>query len=143
MFKRRIVILDEQPGLISALSEKLSASASIQLECFDSVTSCLKSTPKSPHLIFVEHKMNHIDGVSAIKILRKKWRRTTIVLKGVSEEGCRKINKRRYRINKVLSHPINIDEFIHEIQQNRRRSILKWSMCAVALSACCLFLFIK
>jgi DNA-binding response OmpR family regulator len=143
MFKRRIIILDEQPGLISALSEKLSSSASFQLECYDSVTSCLKSTPKSPHLIFVEHKMNHIDGVSAIKILRKKWRRTTIVLKGVSEEGCKKINRRRYRINKVLSHHNNIDDVINEIEQNRRRSIIKWSMCAFALSACCLFLFTK
>lgn len=127
MFKHRIVVLDEHSELKYQLDAFIRHKSNVQIDFYDSITGCLKATEKRPHMIFVEHKMAHIDGVSAIQILRRRWRWSRIILKGVSKNGTKRINRRKYRIDRTLTSDSSIQEIIKEIEYNRTVYLMKWA----------------
>lgn len=126
MFKHRIVVLDEHSELKYQLNAFIHEKSSVQIDFYDSIAGCLQSTEKRPHVIFVEHKMSHIDGISAIQILRRRWRWSRIILKGVSQNGSKRINRRKYRIDKTLTTDSSVQEIIREIEYNRTVNRVKW-----------------
>jgi DNA-binding NarL/FixJ family response regulator len=145
MLKHHVVIIDDRAGSQNELSEAFDKDTLNKIEFHESVFNCLTRTAKEPHLIIVEHKMVQMDGISAIKLLRKRWRKARIVLNGVSNRGCKKINRKKYKIDQTIPLSTNSNLLIEEIRINGIFYKVKWFAIQILLissfSVIALFLF--
>lgn len=126
MLKHHVIIIDDRLGCQNELVQAFERDPLFDIEFHQSVLNCLSKTSREPHMIVVEHKMIQMDGICAIKMLRKRWRKARIVLKGVSSKGCKRINRKKYKINQTLPVADDSSLLIEEIKWNGAFWKMKW-----------------
>jgi DNA-binding NarL/FixJ family response regulator len=121
----RIVILDEDVIFSDQLKNEFHMVSMKNVVRFQSIVDCLTKMNKEPDIIFVEYKMNHCEGIRACRMLKRKWKRTRIILMSVSHGINKKINKKKFGICKTFLKTEQFEEFIAEAQKIKRLRLVK------------------
>jgi DNA-binding response OmpR family regulator len=103
------MIIDDDPVFSKLLSKALS------INSHDAINVCSRSVDifnfpfQTPYLVFIDYNMNDLNGLSTAKIVRKKWKNTTIIL--ISESSkIRTINISKYGIDAKIQKKIGFEE---------------------------------
>lgn len=107
-----IYIVDENIDVSNQLKLSFIEQKIHSVRVFQSTIDCLNSEQINPDIIYVEFRMNHLNGIQAIKLLRRKWKRSIFILKGVSDRQEKRINKRKYGISKTIIKDTDLNELV-------------------------------
>jgi DNA-binding NarL/FixJ family response regulator len=93
----------------------------------------------SPDIIFIDYHLSDINGLSASKILKQRWKNTKIVLIS-SEFSLKKIaNPKKYGIDLLCAKSADFNQFMNQIKQLQFRKIssilLKTTFISLILAA--------
>jgi DNA-binding NarL/FixJ family response regulator len=125
LFESNVLILDEDLQFSEGLKHQLGTKYSTDVKVFNSIIDCLNGMKQQPDVVFVQHKMSHIDGIRASRMLKRKWKHTRIVLLCMSHSVNKKINKRKFGISKAILKSDDCDQYVKEIRISRAISIVK------------------
>ncbi len=69
--KKKILIVDDEPGIVKLLALRLRAKGYETVEAYDGIQCCLVAEEEIPDLILLDIKMPILDGINAFKELIK------------------------------------------------------------------------
>ena len=71
----------------------------------------------SPDIVFIDYHLSDLNGLSAAKILKQRWRKTKIILIS-SDFSLQKIgNHKKYGINLLCVKSVEFHQFMRQIKQ--------------------------
>lgn len=133
-----ILIIDDDPVFAKLMRKSIQRNTSKSVQIYSKPFEILKKNNETPpQLIYLDYKMKDLNGLSTAKVLRKKWRKTTIIL--ISESAnIVKINLSRYGINYQIQKDLGPYEvaqkglnYLKKRQLKRLFKILMFSIFAV------------
>lgn len=110
-----IVIVDDDILYNDSTKKHLVDSQVKNVSNYYSALDCMRSINFIPDIIFIEFHMKDLNGASAARMFKRKWRHVRIVILSTSHKTNKKINKKKFGINKTLVKSENISEIINEI----------------------------
>ncbi len=69
--KKKILIVDDEPGIVKLLSMRLKAKGYETVEAYDGVQCCLVAEEEIPDLILLDIKMPHMNGIEVFEEIIK------------------------------------------------------------------------
>jgi DNA-binding NarL/FixJ family response regulator len=114
-----IMIIDDDPVFSKLLSKALSNYSKDIITICSSSIDIFHDPILSPYLVFIDYNMNDLNGLSTAKLVRRKWKKTTIILISESTK-IRTINVSKYGINGKILKKIGFEELaIKGLKMNR------------------------
>lgn len=141
LFEPNVLILDEDLHFSQELKKQLGNKYSSDVRVFSSIIDCLNGMQQQPDVVFIQHKMNHIDGIRASRMLKRKWKHTRIILMCMSHSVNKKINKRKFGISKAMLKTENYDDYLKEVRISKTISIFKKFAILALAGALSIFLW--
>ena len=92
---------------------------------YHNVMDCLNNLNQRPDVIFVNYKMNDIEGVRAARMLKRKWSRARIVIMKSSEKAKKRVNKRKFGIDSIIDVSANMNEYMNEVNYHKKNKMTK------------------
>ena len=81
-----IMIIHQEPEFTKRLEKFLYENFDCTVLSFETLRICLSSRPPQPDIVFVHYHLNDMDGLRAIRLLKKRWKRAVFVLIGTTEQ---------------------------------------------------------
>ena len=92
---------------------------------YHNVMDCLNTHDKRPDVIFVNYKMNDIEGVRAARMLKRKWSRARVVVMKSSVKAKKRVNKKKFGIDSIIDVSADMNEFMNEVNYHKTNKITK------------------
>jgi DNA-binding NarL/FixJ family response regulator len=104
-----IMIIDDDPVFSKLLSKSLSAHSNNAIITCSSSLDIFNDSALNPSIVFIDYNMNDLNGLSTAKIVRRKWKKTTIILISESTK-ISSINVSKYGINGKIPKKIGVEQ---------------------------------
>jgi DNA-binding response OmpR family regulator len=112
---------------------------------FHNVMDCMNTLDKRPDVIFVNYRLNNIEGVRAARMLNRKFSRARIVVMKSSEKAKQRVNKRKYGIDGMIEENTDLIEFVKEVNLHKtnviRKSILNGLLVLISIIGLLILIF--
>jgi DNA-binding NarL/FixJ family response regulator len=114
-----IMIIDDDPVFSKLLSKSLSVHSNDDIITCSSSIDIFNDSALNPSIVFIDYNMNDLNGLSTAKLVRRKWKKSTIIL--ISESSkIRTINVSKYGIDAKILKKIGFEELaIKGLKMNR------------------------
>ena len=113
------MIIDDDPVFSKLLSKSLSAHSNNAIITCSSSLDIFNDSALNPSIVFIDYNMNDLNGLSTAKIVRRKWKKTTIILISESTK-IRSINISKYGIDAQIPKKIGFEELVSiSLKMNR------------------------
>jgi DNA-binding response OmpR family regulator len=113
------MIIDDDPVFSKLLSKTLSVHSSYTIITFSSSLDIFNDSALNPSIVFIDYNMNDLNGLSTAKLVRRKWKNTTIILISESTK-IRSINISKYGIDAQIQKKIGFEELVSiSLKMNR------------------------
>ena len=132
----KIYVIDDDQLYMQMLTRSLINNSYKKVIAFNSVIESFNQID-SPDIIFIDYHLSDLNGLSASKILKQRWKNTKIVL--ISNEfSLKKIsNPKKYGIDLLCAKSADFSQFMNQIKQLQFRKIssiiLKYSFISIIL----------
>lgn len=138
----KIYVIDDDQLYMKMLTKSLTNNSYKEVISFNSVTESFHEID-SPDIIFIEYNLSDLNGLSAAKILKQRWKKTKIVLIS-SEFSLKKIsNYKKYGIDLLCPKSADFNQFMNQIKQLQFKEIsslvLKGTFISLIILAICFF----
>ncbi|MEY3237129.1 MAG: hypothetical protein RI883_1230 [Bacteroidota bacterium] len=118
----KIYVIDDDQLYMQMLTRSLIHNSYKKVTAFNSVTESFHEID-SPDIIFIDYHLSDLNGLSAAKILKQKWKKSKIVLIS-SEFSLKKItNPKKYGIDQLCPKSSDFNQFIGQIKQLQYKKI--------------------
>lgn len=118
----KIYVIDDDQLYMQMLTRSLIHNSYKKVTAFNSVIESFNQID-SPDIIFIDYHLSDINGLSASKILKQRWKNTKIVLIS-SEFSLKKIaNPKKYGIDLLCPKSADFNQFMNQIKQLQFRKI--------------------
>lgn len=107
--QRSIMIIDDDPVFSKLLSKALSVHSNDAIITCSSSIDIFKDPTIKPSVFFIDYNMNDLNGLSTAKLVRRKWKKSTIILISESTK-IRSINISKYGIDAKILKQIGFEE---------------------------------
>jgi DNA-binding NarL/FixJ family response regulator len=104
-----IMIIDDDPVFTKLLSKALSVHSNNAIITCSSSLDIFNDSALNPSIVFIDYNMNDLNGLSTAKIVRRKWKKTTIILISESTK-ISSINVSKYGINGKIPKKIGVEQ---------------------------------
>ena len=114
-----IMIIDDDPVFSKLLSKSLSVHSNDDIITCSTSLDIFNDPALNPSIFFIDYNMNDLNGLSTAKLVRRKWKKSTIIL--ISESSkIRTINVSKYGIDAKILKKIGFEELaIKGLKMNR------------------------
>ena len=127
LFRPRILIIDDDPLFREVFHKKLGNAGTFDINVYDSAVDCILNEKTKPDLIFIDYRMNDMDGITASKMLKNRWRGTQIILVSGSVKAVNSVLKRSKTFEMAYDKTKFSDISIKELRWLIWKRILKIS----------------
>ncbi len=103
------MIIDDDPVFTKLLSKALSVHSNNAIITCSSSLDIFNDSALNPSIVFIDYNMNDLNGLSTAKIVRRKWKKTTIILISESTK-ISSINVSKYGINGKIPKKIGVEQ---------------------------------
>lgn len=104
-----IMIIDDDPVFSKLLSKALAIHSKDAIITRSSPLDIFNDSTINPSIFFIDYNMNHLNGLSTAKIVRRKWKKATIILISESTK-ISSINVSKYGINGKIPKKIGVEQ---------------------------------
>jgi DNA-binding NarL/FixJ family response regulator len=104
-----IMIIDDDPVFTKLLSKALSVHSNNAIITCSSSLDIFNDSALNPSIVFIDYNMNDLNGLSTAKIVRRKWKKATIILISESTK-ISSINVSKYGINGKIPKKIGVEQ---------------------------------
>ncbi len=103
------MIIDDDPVFTKLLSKALSVHSNNAIITCSSSLDIFNDSALNPSIVFIDYNMNDLNGLSTAKIVRRKWKKATIILISESTK-ISSINVSKYGINGKIPKKIGVEQ---------------------------------
>ena len=104
-----IMIIDDDPVFSKLLSKALSIHSNNTIITCSSMLDIFNDSAQNPSIVFIDYNMTDLNGLSTAKLVRKKWKNSTIILISESTK-IRTINISKYKVDAKILKKIGFEE---------------------------------
>lgn len=106
-----IMIIDDDPVFSKLLSKALSVHSNNAIITCSTSLDIFNDPALNPSIVFIDYNMNDLNGLSTAKLVRRKWKKTTIILISESQK-ISSITISKYGINGKIPKKIGVEELV-------------------------------
>jgi two-component system OmpR family response regulator len=121
----KILIIDDDKEYANIVKSYFVDNQFNDVISFHNVMDCMNTLDKRPDVIFVNYRLNNIEGVRAARMLNRKFSRARIVIMKSSEKAKQRVNKRKYGIDAMIEESTDLIQFIKEVNYHKTNTIRK------------------
>lgn len=120
----KILIVDDNPSNLKLLREILSSMQCLVVEASDGVESVVTAMKERPELILMDIQMPEMDGIEALKQIRRRKELKNIPVIAVTAAAMEgdKENILSYGFNGCITKPFAIKEILDIVDKQIKRS---------------------
>jgi DNA-binding response OmpR family regulator len=141
----KILIIDDDKEYTKIVLSYFGSNQFNDVISYQNVIDCMNTLDKRPDVIFVNYRLNNIQGVRAARMLKRKWNRARIVVMKSSEKAKKRVNKRKYGIDGMIEENTDLIEFVKEVNFHKtnviRKSILNGLLVLISIIGLLILIF--
>lgn len=113
----RLLLVDDQPELLSALSEILSEQGFVVVSTWEGEEAVEIASVFEPNVLVTDYQLPGIDGVTTIRLVREDCPQVRAILVSGGMTSQTRCRARRAQVDEVFDKPVSVPSLIRAISE--------------------------